>query len=358
MYFTTKLEIDLTGAKKIEPVKPKSFFKKLLGNLSSGSNSTMEDHETFCAITILQQFASIFKLLQIDNIIRLAKDNTDFYFDKEGKEDDVSNAFEQFNELHKNKDRVLFKHLYLVLEHKEGSFDYLVEIQINRIHKVGEYPITVIINGIFNQFEIKNNQLYEVVALKEKMQTVFKDQATYDALIQGLEQEFIDFTTKISKSIEQHIGVNEVKLDFHQNIVRPRQAVERPEEIYFYRSADLEPIFHGYYGFDKEIYYAWHWAILCAENNIEVRNVYLVNERGGLLYDCTHKILAPQYRHLLEPGIDFDTMVTAAEEEGEDEKSPKALFSFSKIMMTDNKYLEMGEAPDQYSFENPKDQSQ
>ncbi|MGB0430643.1 MAG: hypothetical protein ACPGLV_09230, partial [Bacteroidia bacterium] len=69
MYLEGKITIDPAQLTKIEKIKPQKAFKKMLFFLTSGAISDKEEHETFQAVSILQQLNMCFRNQGINNII-------------------------------------------------------------------------------------------------------------------------------------------------------------------------------------------------------------------------------------------------------------------------------------------------
>ena len=95
MYFSATLSIDPSEITRIEAVKPTKAFGKLLHVLTAGLTSKKEEQETFTAVAILQKFNKVFRTMGMNNIVRLSKDEVDFYIDKKGKKDDLKEAMTQ-----------------------------------------------------------------------------------------------------------------------------------------------------------------------------------------------------------------------------------------------------------------------
>ena len=113
MYFTGELGIDPAKMTRINPVKPTKAFARMLFHLSAGGFSEKEEEETFTAVSILQQLNMALRSVGITNIVRLAKDDFDFYFDEEGRDNDLKEAMERFRLETDRYEAELFDSLYL-----------------------------------------------------------------------------------------------------------------------------------------------------------------------------------------------------------------------------------------------------
>mgnify|MGYP006081302847 CR=1 FL=1 len=93
MYYSGNLSINPTQASEIEIVKPTKAFSRIFNILTVGSLNKKQERQTFTAISILQQFNTVFRNLKITNIIRLSYNDLPFYEDKEGVEGAFHNNF-------------------------------------------------------------------------------------------------------------------------------------------------------------------------------------------------------------------------------------------------------------------------
>ena len=85
MYFSGQLSVDPSQETVIERIKPTKVFRRFLHLMTLGGVSDRQEHETFTAVAVLQQFNMAFRALGISNLVRMARDDLDFYLDSEGK---------------------------------------------------------------------------------------------------------------------------------------------------------------------------------------------------------------------------------------------------------------------------------
>ena len=119
MYFNGQLAIDPSQETLVEKVRPTKVFGRMLYYLTAGGLSEREEQETFTAVAILQQLNMALRSMGVTNIVRLTKDQCDFYFDEQGLEDDLKDAMEQFHMETDYYESELFEALYLVVEHAD-----------------------------------------------------------------------------------------------------------------------------------------------------------------------------------------------------------------------------------------------
>jgi len=188
MYFSSKIEIDPSQITLIKKVKPSKLFGKLLDVLTFGAATEKQEHETFTAVSIIQQINMALRSLDVKNVIRLAIDEYDFYLDEQGIDDDLDHAMLEFKAKADPIESELFNILFLVLEHLENSLKYLIEIGVSRKHKVGEYPIIININSVLADFKLKKGESTE--DLQKRIDKIFTSQQNYDSFIQSKWFEF------------------------------------------------------------------------------------------------------------------------------------------------------------------------
>ncbi len=121
MYLQSSLCIDPSQITSIEVKKPTKAFAKMLNVMTFGLTSEKEEHETFTAIAILQSLNKIFRGVGVTNIVRLAKDDEDFYHDREGKTDDLREAMQTFQQMGTPGTNRVFETLKLVLEDRDDE---------------------------------------------------------------------------------------------------------------------------------------------------------------------------------------------------------------------------------------------
>ena len=286
MFYSANISVDPSQLTKIEKVKPKKVFKRILFQLTSGKIADKEEQETFTAISILQQFFQVFKSLNIDNIVRISHDSEDIYFDKKGKKSDIKEAMDTYDAKVNSSMSHAFKKLYLVLEHDLDNFHYFIEIDINRNHEVGVYPIEIKINGLLKEFKTKQKNSG---FLRTKMLQKFSKQKDYDLFLLERKTEFQVFVDSIVKQIDNQIHIDDVKTDVKINLIAPKEKTNKyfkpklrssNSSNYEYGATYYEPIFYDYYDLEDQIFYSYMWSSVLYENNIEIDNVHVYSDTG------------------------------------------------------------------------------
>lgn len=277
MYFSGKLEIDPSKITKIEKIKPDKMFAKLVSALTMGLNNKKEEVETYSAIGILNEIYASLRSSSINNIIRLRVNEHDFYLDTQGKKDDLDEAMMEATTKLDPLEAKVFDKILLVLEHDESKLKYLVEIIIKRRHKVGEYPIQIITNGLLAELKAKTGETRE--QLKERMKFIFASQQDYDEYVRSKKAIFNTFLDNLEHSVRKFIQVDDVKKISSAKVVRPKQKISSKSQIN--SNIDSDPVYHGYYGMNDFFFYSMIWASSMHMSNIMAYDMMVVDDLGN-----------------------------------------------------------------------------
>jgi hypothetical protein len=277
MYFSGLLAIDPSQMTVIRKIKPTKLFGKLLDALTGGRTSDKEEQETFTAISIMQHINMGLRSMNIKNVIRLSVNEYDFYLDESGKDDDMKQAMLEFETKIDPLESETFEKIFLVVEHERTNMKYLVEIEIDRCHKVGRYPIIIKINGLISDLQLKPGETKE--DLEKRMSGIFESQQTYHQFIKSKEALFNQFTDELAQAIKKYIKVDDVIKETTNKMIRPKEKVEKPEQIRPNRQS--EPMYYGYYGIGDYLFYSMLWSTMCYNHNIYVNDFHMVDENGS-----------------------------------------------------------------------------
>jgi hypothetical protein len=282
MYFNGNLSIDPAQLTKIEKIKPQKAFKRILYFLTAGAISDKEEQETFTAVSILQQMYAVCDSMGINNLVRLSHDDIDFYLDSQGKKDDLKEMLDKYDLETNEAMAINFQQLNMVLEHEDGKFKYLISIDINRTHKVGQYPIDIFVDGLMKDLSAKDGQ--SAGDLETAMQVIFKDQDSYNSFVMERQSAFDRFINDFKFQINKLIRVDDVQVKSKANILIPKEKKESLQEFkqqYPTNQTAYSPVYHGYHGYGDAFFYAYLWSSMCHTNHIHVHNSYLVSEEGS-----------------------------------------------------------------------------
>jgi hypothetical protein len=277
MYLIGTLEIDPSQSTKIKPIKKQGFLANFLNAVSFGQLSPKQELETFNATSILQQIYDGFASIGINNVVRLSMDNYDFYLDESGQENDLEQALFAFTSRVDPIESELFEKIYLVLEHKEDNLNFLIEVDVNRKHKVGEYPIFIDINCVFDDFNLSDFNNEE--DLFQKLISQFNNQEEFEKFYDENKLKFNNFLDKVEIAAKKYIPVDNVIKKTKRVLVRPNQKISKLNQVKHLKSS--QPIHYGYHGFDKSSFYIYLWSDLMYQNNLYCNNFFITDELGN-----------------------------------------------------------------------------
>ncbi len=308
MFFKAVLTIDPSQMTNIQPIPPTRAFGKMLHFLTAGKTSEKEERETFTAVSILQQFNRAFRAQGIRNIVRLARDGTDFYLDQEGRPDDLKEALGNFEAKVPPAGQPPFETLILVVEHDLDSLRILIEAHVQRRHQVGEHPISLRINALMLDLAKQPGQSSSDV--QNAMGPLFQSQEAYDSYLKQREGEFVHFLDDLQQCLSRHIGVDRVTRQTIRGLIRPSQPIQDVRKLK--PGLGCDPFFHGYHGFADTFLYAWLWLELLHQHNLPVHSLELVDESGHQLMRIGNMALFPADDERLNPSVPFPTRYQTA----------------------------------------------
>jgi len=284
MYFSADIKIDPAQETVLNPVRPTHAFGRLLFHLTAGRLSAKEEQETFTAVSILQQLNRALRSVGVTNIVRLSKDEVDFYFDEEGRTDDLKEAMDRFSLETDHYESELFDALYLVVEHLDQTFKYLIEAEVHRIHPPGQPPIKLTLNAVPLDFETEDD---DTAALESKLAGVFASQDSYDTFQLRHQTHFDSFVGRLRQTLSGFIRCDSIDVERQACVIRPSKPVRHMSDMEHERraAAQPQPIYHGYAGFDNFFLYAWLWSSISHANHIHYHNVTIVDGHGDPVYD-------------------------------------------------------------------------
>lgn len=279
MFMAGTLSIDPSELTHIRKAVPQRAFKKLLYVLTAGLVSDQQEHETFTAISILQQLNSCLDSLGIRNVIRLAKDGIDIYHDAKGRADDMQDAMDAFLLDANHKSSELFSTLRLVLEHETDTMEYLIEIRVNRTHDVGTYPIEIEVNGVPTLFQAEETGVMGVLT---KFEQHMGDQSSYNQMVVEMKETFGRFLLQLETAVKKEIQIDHVIRDAKPVMIRPMHNYHSPDKLHL-NIRQGKPFFHGYFGWENACFYAFHWAGFVHDSSYHVSDFLLVDEMDNML---------------------------------------------------------------------------
>ena len=77
-----------------------------------------------------------------------------------------------------------------------------------------------------------------------------------DGIQRRKEAHFSHFISRLNQAVATYIKCDDVRQTLDTRVIRPREPVDRPEQLQERRTgADTPPLFHGYHGFDAFFLY-------------------------------------------------------------------------------------------------------
>lgn len=284
MYLSSTMGVDPSQETIIEKVKPTKIFGRMVDFMTAGLASKKEEVETFTAIAILQQINRAARVLKITNVVRLSKDDFDFYFDEEGRRDDLKEAMDSFRLEAEGIESEIFKTVSLVLEHEDELLKYLVEIDISRKHRVGEYPVKIRINGLIKDFRKETDESVE--EFKRRQQEAFSSQEAYEEYVHGRRTQFDSFVEQLEFELKKAIKIDDIRVETKSKLVRAKERTADAKDIRHIRDGyNTDPLFYGYYGFDAYFFSTMLWADMMFANNIYCHDMTIIDAEGHNVMD-------------------------------------------------------------------------
>ena len=277
MYLQGVITIDPSQLTHLDRVKPTKGFARLGYLLTGGLGATQEERETFCAVTILQQINVVMRSLGIDNMVRLSKDELIIFEDNDGEEGDLQRALDTFSKSAKPDQVRQFDTLELLLEHHSADLTYLIDIRINRTHRVGEHPIQITVNGLPRELVGDVGKEYDRGPLK----SIFSSQQSYDDFIDRHEQHFSEFLDEVDAAFRKHMKIDDVCVTSRVKIIRPSRRINEPADVPVSSRDDSDPLYQNHYGFGEAFFFAWIWSDFCHAHDIQCHDFTLVDSSGS-----------------------------------------------------------------------------
>ena len=304
MYFNARLSIDPSQLTRIEREKPNEVFGKLLHFITGGASSKKIERETFAAVSVLQQLHRLFWEMEINNVISLSHDDIVIYMDDKGREDDLKEALDQYELTVNDAMSHHFNTINMVLEHEDENFVYLIEIDINRSHAVGAYPIQLKVNGLIKDFRASNMEDQEHV--KAKMEVHFESQETLDRFVNTKKFAFETMVNEMAMKVRKYMKVDNVKVEVDKRLVMPKKKDSKLKPI---RRAqyDYDPVFGGYFGFGEVMLYSFLWSSLLHDHSMHVHDTTLISENAEVLGDIGAEGIDAGSADLFNEDLDFDS---------------------------------------------------
>jgi hypothetical protein len=165
MKFSAQIQCRLHTETRERFSNEKSLLAQLKGLFIKKEVTVIE--ETFSAPDILSRLNAALKNSGISNLIRVSHDDTEFYIDKNNQPNDLDRTIDEFNDLLRNSFERFYEKIAVIMEICHDGIDFMVELNLSRLHPVGEFPIQFYITGVPNpNQELQMDRAFELFVEK------------------------------------------------------------------------------------------------------------------------------------------------------------------------------------------------
>lgn len=300
MYMSGKLAIDPNQLANVRR-KPTKGFRRFAEILTIGLIAEHEVHQTFSALSILQEINLVLRSLGITDVVRFTKDDTVIYEDPDSNDtDDMSLVLDRVSQDSRGFTASIFDSMSLLLEHHLPEITLVIEVRIQRTHAIGERPIQIIVNGLASSFSQEEKD-----TAAENLSRSFEDQLGYNAFTDHFRDQFDEFMQQLEDAVRRHMQVDKVQRGSEAKIVRPAQnnataaAFATSDDSPSSASRDSDPVFQRFGATSDAFAYCWIWSSLMSSHDIQPHDVTIVDEQGdavgvvdseGLEHDASSQI--------------------------------------------------------------------
>jgi hypothetical protein len=275
VYLSATMTIDPSQLTQLRR-KPTKGFRRFAEMLTLNLLSEREEHETFTALSILQEINVVLRSIGVVDVVMFSKDDSVLYDDRESKyPDDFPSTIDALKQQHTTGHEP-FSSLSLLLEHNLPSLVTVIEIRIRRVHAVGVYPIQVSINAL--DAELQSTE--DSAAINDRLEQVFESQQSYDSYTHSRKVEFEEFVDAMEQAFRSRMRIDNLHRRVDTNVVRP--GLTGSPSTLSAGSDDTPtsaPMFQRYDNTDSMMY-LWMWSNMMHSNNTHCNNTTIVTERG------------------------------------------------------------------------------
>ncbi len=290
MYQSATITIDPRGVSQIRR-RPTKGFRRFAELLTCNLLSTKEEHETFTALSIMQEINVVLRSLGVTDVVKFSKDGTVLYEDvASASKDDMEQAISSISSqrlesrtpsspTHAASSGAAFDQLSLLLEHHLSTLALILEIKILRVHDIGVYPIQISVNGLDAQM-----QSSDLGTLNSQLDAVFASQQSYDAYAESKKAEFAEFVDQLENAFRTRMQLENLHRRIYTNVVRPGLKPASSDSMASGSSETQSanaPMLSRFHGTSDSLMYLWMWSSFMHSNNIYCHDTTIVNESGA-----------------------------------------------------------------------------
>jgi uncharacterized membrane protein YgcG len=287
--------------------KPTKGFRRFAELMTGNLISKREEHETFTALSIMQEINIALRSVGVTDVVKFTKDEQVLYEDQASTSaDDMPMAIETLAR-GRSAQRDSFSSLSLLLEHHLATVAVIIEIKVSRVHEIGIYPIQISVNGLDAELQTADNPQ----TLKDRLDGVFASQQTYDAYTESKKAEFEAFIEELEKAFRSRMNIDNLHHRVYTNIVRPGLTPARPVtgasvDTHTDGTTAHAPMLQRYHSGSDSLMYLWMWSSFMHSNNTYCHGATIVSESGVPAFSVGEEGFNAGEGATLDPEVPFE----------------------------------------------------
>ncbi len=276
MYLSATMTIDPSHLSQLRR-KPTKGFRRFAELLSGNLLSKREEHETFTALSIMQEINVSLRSIGVTDVVKFTKDDEVLYEDQASSDsDDIPAAIDALSR-QRNHSSEGFSQISLLLEHHLQTIALIIEIKILRVHEIGVYPIQISVNGLDAEMRTGDNPK----TLNDRLDEVFSTQQSYDAYTESKKAEFGAFIDQLEQAFRSRMKIDSLNRRVFTNIVRPGLTPARPTNNTRDDSTTARaPMLQRFESGSDSLMYLWMWSSMMHSHNTYCHDTTIVTESG------------------------------------------------------------------------------
>lgn len=278
MYLSATMTIDPSHLTQLRR-KPTKGFRRFAELLTGNLLSKREEHETFTALSIMQEINVCLRSVGVTDVVKFTRDDQVLYEDQGSSEAmDMSAAMDALARGRSTQGES-FSSLSLLLEHLLATIAVIIEIKVNRVHEIGVYPIQISVNGLDAELQSADSPK----TLNDRLDDVFATQQSYDAYTESKKSEFEAFIEQLEQAFRSRMQVDNLHRRTFTNVVRPGltpASKTSGADADFDSTSAHAPMLQRYHSGSDSLMYLWMWSSFMHSNNTYCHDTTIVNESG------------------------------------------------------------------------------
>lgn len=308
MYLSATMTIDPSHLTQLRR-KPTKGFRRFAELMTGNLLSKREEHETFTALSIMQEINISLRSVGVTDVVKFTKDGEVLYEDASSSNtDDLPTAIDTLAGRRTPRGES-FSSLSLLLEHHLPTIALIIEIKISRVHEIGVYPIQISINGLDAELQTSDSSK----TLNDRLEEVFNSQQTYDNYTESKKAEFEAFISQLEQAFRSRMRIDNLHQRVYTNVVRPGLTPSRTPsrtssvDPAYDTTAGRAPMLQRYDGGSDSLMYLWMWSSFMHSNNIYCHDTTIVSESGMPAFNVGSEGFNAGESSTLDPDAPFET---------------------------------------------------